>query len=71
MADYSAVVDDVSSVISRCVERSRSEDLSDLDLILTSLLSSSTQLGVYTSRLEIYSALQEVPGNSVFSHFWS
>ena len=46
MADYSAVVDDVSSVISRCVERSRSEDLSDLDLILTSLLSSSTQLGV-------------------------
>ena len=50
MADYSAVVDDVSSVISRCVERSRSEDLSDLDLILTSLLSSSTQLGVYTSR---------------------
>ena len=45
MADYSAVVD-VSSVISRCIERSGSEDISDLDLILTSLLSSSTQLGV-------------------------
>ena len=45
MAEFSAVVDHVSSVIARCIECAGNEDIADLDFILTFLVSSSTELG--------------------------
>ena len=45
MAAMSSVVDTVSSVISVCTQHSGSEHLSDLDMILTSLMASSSQVG--------------------------
>ena len=48
VVDVDAVVDSVSSVISQCrsMEHSGSGDLSDLDMILVSIMSSSSQVGV-------------------------
>ena len=45
MAAFSTVIDFVSSTISRCIQCIGSEDLSDLDMILLSLSSSSAQIG--------------------------
>lgn len=45
MAAFSTVIDFVSFTISRCIQCIGSEDLSDLDMILLSLSSSSAQIG--------------------------
>lgn len=53
MAAMSSVVDTVSSAISVCTQHSGSEDLSDLDMILTSLMASSSQVGILLDEILI------------------
>ena len=51
MCELQSLIDTVSSVVSECLHHSVSEDLSNPDLILTSLLSCSSQIGSFLDEI--------------------
>ena len=51
MSDLQALIDTVSSVIADCRHLSGSEDLAQLDIILTSLISTSSQVGNFLDEI--------------------